>query len=179
MLVLISPIVIKQVSPSYIRRRKINCLLVPQQTSLVISLYANSICSGKNGRKGSNCSFPCLNMCFCFIRGGIIYGNKGSSGQYAHPKLNKASLTRKRCDRRNCYYNNVAGTSHPLTDIPPTQYNNESVSVHRQFNSPPLTQMDVNHLFNSLPFSTLPHMFLSCLQTKSFYTPGSSTSCSS
>ena len=89
-------------------------------------LYMPGRC--KNGRKGTNFSFPHPNMCFRFIRSGIKGCNKGSSCQYAHPKLCKTSLTSKRrCDRRNCYYYHVAGTSHPLTDI--------SVPAHMQFNS--------------------------------------------
>ena len=109
----------------------------------------------KNGRKGTNCSFPHPNMCFRFIRSGNKGCNKGSSCQYAHPKLCKASLTSKRCDRRNCYYYHGAGTSRPLTDNF-TRYNNESIPVHRQFNSKPipLMQMDVPFLHN--PISTLP-----------------------
>ena len=109
----------------------------------------------KNGRKGTNCSFPHPNMCFRFIRSGNKGCNKRSSCQYAHPKLCKASLTSKRCDRRNCYYYHVAGTSRPLTDNF-TRYNNESIPVHRQFKSKPipLMQMDVPFLHN--PISTLP-----------------------
>ena len=112
----------------------------------------------KNGRKGTNCSFPHPNMCLRFIRSGNNCCNNGSSCQYAHPKLCKASLTSKRCDRQTCYYYHVAGTSHPLTDISPTHYNNEScdnnesVPVPRKFKPTPLMQMDVNHLSNSLPF---------------------------
>ena len=74
-------------------------------------------------------------MCFRFIQSCNKGCNKGSSCQYAHPKLCKASVTSKRCDRRNCYYYHIAGTSRPLTDISPTCYNNVSVPVHRQFNS--------------------------------------------
>ena len=79
----------------------------------------------------------------------------GEVCQYAHPKLCKASLTSKICDRRNCYYYHVAGTSRPLTDNF-TCYNNESIPIHRQFNSKPipLMQMDVPFLHN--PISTLP-----------------------
>ena len=104
----------------------------------------------KNGRKGTNCSFPHPNMCFRFIRSGNKGCNKGSSCQYAHPKLCKASLTSKRCDRRNCYYYHVAGTSRPLTDI--------SIPAHRQLNSKPtpLMQIDVPYLQN--PISTLPQI---------------------
>ena len=104
----------------------------------------------KNGRKGTNCSFPHPKMCFRFIRSGNKGCNKGSSCQYAHPKLCKASLTSKRCDRRNCYYYHVAGTSRPLTDI--------SVPAHRQLNSKPtpLMQIDVPYLQN--PISTLPQI---------------------
>ena len=104
----------------------------------------------KNGRKGTNCSFPHPNMCFRFIRSGNKGCNKGSSCQYAHPKLCKASLTSKRCDRRNCYYYHVVGTSRPLTDI--------SVPAHRQLNSKstPLMQIDVPYQQN--PISTLPQI---------------------
>ena len=104
----------------------------------------------KNGRKGTNCSFPHPNMCFRFIQSGNKGCNKGSSCQYAHPKLCKASLTSKRCDRRNCYYYHVAGISRPLTDI--------SVPSHRQLNSKPtpLMQIDVPYLQN--PISTLPQI---------------------
>ena len=41
----------------------------------------------KNGRKGTNCSFPHPKMCFRFIRSGNKGCNKGSSCQYAHTKL--------------------------------------------------------------------------------------------
>ena len=104
----------------------------------------------KNGRKGTNCSFPHSNMCFRFIRSGNKGCNKGSSCQYAHPKLYKTSLTSKRCDRCNYYYYHVAGTSRPLTDI--------SVPAHRQLNSKPtpLMQIDVPYLQN--PISTLPQI---------------------
>ena len=55
----------------------------------------------KNRRKGTNCSFPhpIIIMCFRFVRSGNKGFNKGSSCQYAHPKLCKASLTSKQCDR--------------------------------------------------------------------------------
>ena len=62
-------------------------------------------------------------------------------------------MTSKRCDRRNCCYYHVAGTSRPFTDI--------SVPVHRQLNSKPtpLMQIDVPYLQN--PISTfLYHKFL-------------------
>ena len=105
--------------------------------------------------KGTNYSFPHFNMCFRFIQSGNKGCNKGSSCQYAHPKLCTASSTSKICDRRNCYYYHVAGTSRPLT-VNSTRYNNESVPVYRQFNSKPipLMQMDVPFLHN--PILTLP-----------------------
>ena len=89
-------------------------------------------------------------MCFCFIRSGNKGCNKGSSCQYAHLKLCRVSLTSKRCDRRNCYYYHVAGTSRPLTDI--------SVPAHRQLNSKrtPLMQIDVPYQQN--PISALPQI---------------------
>ena len=62
-------------------------------------------------------------MCFRFIRQGKKGCNKGASCQYAHPKLCRASLTSKRCDRRNCYYYHVAGTLRPLTDVVPPPKN--------------------------------------------------------
>ena len=65
----------------------------------------------QNGRKGTNCSFPHPNMCFCLIRSGNKGCSKGSSCQYSHPKLCKASLTSKMCDRHNIYYYHVAGPS--------------------------------------------------------------------
>ena len=72
----------------------------------------------KNGKRGTNCSFPDPNMCFFrFIRQGKKGCNKGASCQYAHPKLCHASLTSKTCDRHNCYYYHVAGTLRPLTDV--------------------------------------------------------------
>ena len=104
----------------------------------------------KNGRKGTNCSFPHPNMCFRFIRSGNKGCNKRSSCQYAHPKLCKASLTSKRCDRCNCYYYHVAGTSRPLTDI--------SVPSHRQLNSKPTPLMQIDVPYPQNPISTLPQI---------------------
>ena len=80
-------------------------------------LYMQGKC--KNGKRGTNCSFPHPNMCFRFIRQSKKGCNKGASCQYAHPKLCRASLTSKRCDRRNCYYYHVAGTLRTLTDVVP------------------------------------------------------------
>ena len=37
-----------------------------------------------NERRGTNCSFPHPNMCFCFTRQGNKGCNKGASCQYAH-----------------------------------------------------------------------------------------------
>ena len=102
----------------------------------------------KNVRNGTNCSFPHPNMCLHFIQSGNKGCNKGSSCQYGHPKLCEASLTSKRCDRRNCYYYHVAGTSRPLTDI--------SVPVHRQFNPKPTPFMQTDVPFLHNPISTLP-----------------------
>ena len=70
----------------------------------------------ENGRRGTNCSFPHPNMCFRFIRQGNKGCNKDAPCQDAHPKLCRASLTSKRCDRRNCYYYHIAGTLRPLTE---------------------------------------------------------------
>ena len=112
------------------------------------SFYMQGRC--KNGRTGTNCSFPHPNMCFRFIRSGNKGCNKGSSCRYAHPKLCKASLTSKRCDRCNCYYYHVAGTSYPLTDI--------SVPAHRQLNSKPTPCMQINVPYLQIPISTLPQI---------------------
>ena len=70
--------------------------------------------------------------------------NKGASCQYAHPKLCRASLTSKRCDRRNCYYYHVAGTLRPLTDIVPPKKQVSSRPI-------PLMQMEVTPPSNLLP----------------------------
>ena len=102
-------------------------------------------------------------MCFHFIRSGNKGCNKGSSCQYAHPKLCTASLTSKRCDRRNCYYYHVAGTSRPLIDI--------SVLAHRQFNSKPSPLRRWMYLFCITPFQPCHTMFLSCLQRHKFLYP--------
>ena len=98
----------------------------------------------KNGKRGTNCSFPHPNMCFRFIRQGKKGCNKGASCQYAHPKLCRASLTSKRCDRRNCYYFHVAGTLRPLTDVVPPK---KQVSSRPT----PLMQMEVTPPSNLLP----------------------------
>ena len=58
---------------------------------------------------------------FVFIYQGEKGCNKGAACQCAHPKLRRASLTSKMCDRRNSYYYHVAGTLRPLTDGRPTQ----------------------------------------------------------
>ena len=107
----------------------------------------------KNGRRGTNCSFPHPNMCFHFICQGNKGCNKGASCQYAHPKLCQASLTSKRCDRCNCYYYHVAGTLRPLTEARPTQHKNELVPLQKQLNSQPtlLMQVDVTPPYNTLP----------------------------
>ena len=83
-------------------------------------------------------------MCFRFIRQGKKGCNKGVSCQYAHPKLYCASLTSKRCDRRNCYYYHVAGTLRPLTDVVPPK---KQVSSRPT----PLMQMEVTPPSNPLP----------------------------
>ena len=72
--------------------------------------------NGKNGRRDTNCSFPHSNMCFRFICQGNKGCIKGASCQYAHPKSCRASLTIKRCNRRNCYYYHVAGILRPFTE---------------------------------------------------------------
>ena len=83
-------------------------------------------------------------MCFRFIRQGKKGCNKAASCQYAHPKLCRASLTSKRCDRRNCYYYHVAGTLRPLTDVVPPQKQVSSRPI-------PLMQMEVTPPSNLLP----------------------------
>ena len=85
-------------------------------------------------------------MCFCFIRQSKKGCNKGASRQYAHPKLCRASLTSKRCDRRNCYYYHVAGTIRLLTDIVPLQKQVSSQPT-------PLMQMEITPPSHPLPYT--------------------------
>ena len=75
----------------------------------------------------------------------------------AHPKLCRASLTSKRCDRRNCYYYHVAGTLRPLTEARPTQYKNELVTPLKHVKSQPTPLMQV---YVTLPSNTLPSTFM-------------------
>ena len=120
----------------------------------------------RNGKRGTNCSFPHPNMCIRFIRQGKKGCNKGASCQYAHPKLCRASLISKRCDRRKFYYYHVVGTLRPLTDV---------VQLQKQVSSQPtpLMQMEVTLPSNLLPsthraFQSMP--FLIYLQShKSLY----------
>ena len=99
--------------------------------------------------------------CVFFIWQGNKCCIKGTSCQYAHPKLCRALLTSKRCDRRNCYYYHVAGTLRPLTEARPTQYKNELVLPQNHVKSQPtsLIQVDVTPPSNTLP-STLMQTFI-------------------
>ena len=94
--------------------------------------------------------------------------NKGASCQYAHPKLCRASLTSKRCDRRNFYYYHVAGTLRPLTDVVP-QKNRlvQDLSLLCRWRSLPHQIFYLLHMDRIL-FQIMP--FIICLQShKSLY----------
>ena len=117
----------------------------------------------KDGKRGTICSFPHPNMCFCFIRQGKKGCNKGASCQYAHPTLCQTSLPRKRCDRRNCYYYHVAGNPSPIDSCwtNTTQHKNDFVPLQKHVSSQPtpLMQADVTPPSNPLP-STHRHNFI-------------------
>ena len=67
----------------------------------------------RHGKKGSNCSFLHPPMCFKFIGKGDSGCSKGSDCKFVHPKLCRSSLLTNKCERRNCHFYHVTGSSRP------------------------------------------------------------------
>lgn len=101
-----------------------------KETKPPCRFYLKGSC--KHGKKGPLCKFPHPPMCFKYIHKGSRGCNKGENCKYTHPKLCKSSVEHKSCDRINCFYYHIVGTSRP-------NINRE----HSQMLTPPTPLMNI------------------------------------